>query len=207
MVAYHTARNPTERRRVIHLTSGVENPVTWGQILDQVRISATRSPSINLVRPVANNPICPTTRLAKLHVFLIKLFSHFIFAYCFDIFRVLTLRKPLLVQVTKRMHRAFDVLEHFTNLEWQFVYGNYNKIFNQLNSTEQILFESNVSTIDWAQYCDSLYMGSRRYLLNEDDSTVELGKKRQKRIEIYFVILKLFWYLLIFGLIYFIFYR
>lgn len=182
VIAYHTAVHPGQRKEVVHLTSGVQNPITWGEILDYARISALRSPSVKLVRPIAKNPISSKSKLGKVNHLFVKLFSHFLFAYLFDLCMRITRNNPVMVKVTKKMHRAFDVLEHFTNREWCFRYKNYSEIFATLNHSEQLLFESNVASINWIHYCDSLYMGSRRYLLNEDDSTIEQGIRRQNTL-------------------------
>ena len=180
VAAWHTATQPPSARQlVMHITSGVQNPITWGQILDFSRQSALRSPSIKLVRPIARNPVSARGPLGKASHLFIKFFSHYVFAYLFDLFLLATGNKRLMVKVTGKMHRAFDVLEHFTNHQWCFRYHHYGKVFAKLSPKERALFESNVGVIDWPAYCDALTVGSRRYLLNEDDSTIEAGLRRQ----------------------------
>ena len=188
VTGWHTATHPEDRKLVMHITSGVQNPITWGEILDFSRQSAIRSPSIKLVRPIARNPVSARGVWGKVSHLFIKLFSHFVFAYIFDLFLLATGNKRIMVKVTGKMHKAFDVLEHFTNHQWCFRYHHYGRIFEKLSSNEQAMFESNVKSIDWMAYCDSLYMGSRRYLLNEDDSTIEAGLKRQHMLTIVYSI-------------------
>ena len=200
VTAWHTAVHPDQRQPVQHITSGVQNPITWGEILDFSRASAIRSPSIKLVRPIARNPVSAKGVMGKISHLFAKLFSHFVFAYLFDAFLLVTGNKRIMVKVTQKMHRAFDVLEHFTNHQWCFRYHNYSQIFDKLSPSEQVLFESNVRVIEWVKYCDALTTGSRRYLLNEDDSTVEAGKRRQHWLTIAYGIFDSFLYLSLTGL-------
>ena len=200
VIGWHNAIHVDHRRKVVHITSGVENPISWGQILDFARQAALKSPSTKLVRPIARNPISAKGKLGKINHLFIKFFSHFVYAYIFDLFLLCIGYKRIMVKVTKKMHRAFDVLEHFTNREWCFRYHNYSQIFSRLQPNEQEMFESNVGTIDWFRYCDSLQMGSRRYLLNEDDSTIEQALRRQNLLTLIYGILDGIIYMSMLGL-------
>ncbi|KAI7693619.1 Fatty acyl-CoA reductase 1 [Sarcoptes scabiei] len=192
VIGYHKGHQqkqtntPTE---IIHITSGTKNPITWGQILDFARVSAIKNPSTKMIRPIANNPISSKNFYGKMNYLFTKFFSHILFAYIFDFVLFLIGKKRIMVDVTNKMHRAFEVLDHFTNHQWEFRNEKYLKIFNQLERGDQNLFASNVETIDWFSYCDSLYIGTRRYLLNEDDSTIEDGKRRQNLLTIIYGIL------------------
>lgn len=182
VVGYNTAVHPEQRKQVVHITSGEGNPIKWGQILDFARVSALANPSIKQIRPIAKNPISSHGLMGKANFLFTKFFSHFVFALLFDLMLVVMRRKPIMMKVTRKMHKAFDVLAHFTNREWSFKYKNYPLIHKQLSDQDRALFFSDVEKINWLAYCDSLYMGSRRYLLNEDDSTIPDGKKRQKML-------------------------
>ena len=197
VIGAHTAYNPVQHKRVVHITSGTQNPITWGEILDFSRMAALEKPSAKLVRPIAKNPVAAKTCLGKINYLLTTIFSHYLFAYIFDLILLLTGHSRFMVRIIKKMHRAFDVLEHFTSREWRFVCQNYIQIFSQLETKEQMLFESNVSKIDWVDYCDSVALGTRRYLLNEDDSTIEKARKRMVWINIGYSVFKTIIYILI----------
>lgn len=182
------------------------NPINWGQILDYVRVVAVKNPSVKMIRPVANNPVSAKGHLGKLKHQFTSLFSHILFAYLFDLVLFLVRQPRFMIDVTRKMYRAFDVLEHFTNRQWFFSNNNYQKIFSRLSLDEQCEFQSNVKTIDWKQYCSSIYMGCRRYLLNEDDSSIKEGLNRQKRLKIIYGAFDIIIYsflVLLMGLIWF----
>lgn len=203
VIGWHTAAHPAQRTPVVHITSGVQNPVSWGQILDFARVAALKSPSMKLVRPIAKNPISPKGIIGKVNHLFSKFFSHFVFAYIFDMILFVAGHKPCMVKITDKMHRAFDVLEHFTNREWCFRYHNYSKIFAQLTGREKEMFESNVGEIDWLRYCEAMQLGSRRYLMKEEDSTIEAGLRRQKILTISYTIIDTVIYLAVGGLFFY----
>jgi len=137
---------------------------------------------MKLVRPIANNPISSRNTCGRIYHQFVMIFSHYLFAYLFDLILLITGNKRVMVKVTRKMHRAFDVLEHFTNLEWHFPYKNCSKIMALLNDKEKDMFNADIGHVNWEEYCETLTLGSRRYLLNEEDSTIPDGVKRQRML-------------------------
>lgn len=197
VIGWHTATHSNERKKVIHLTSGTQNPVTWGEFLDYSRDAVKKAPSIKMVRPLARNPTSAKGLLGKMNHLFTKFVSHLLFAYIIDFILVLMGYKKLMVKLTFKMHRAFTVLEHFTNKEWCFHNNNYIEIHDQLSPEDQQAFFSDIRRIDWRQYAKGVYMGTRRYLLKEDDSNIEKAKNRLLLIRVtYFLFQLVFWALL-----------
>jgi len=106
-----------------------------------------------------------------------------------------------MVKVTFKMHRAFTVLEHFTNKEWYFHNENYLEIYNLLSTDDQERFNSDIRKVDWRHYAKSVYMGTRRYLLKEDDSNIEKAKKRLLFIRVSYFLFQVFLFALLFYFI------
>jgi fatty acyl-CoA reductase len=203
VIGWHTATHPNERKKVIHLTSGTQNPVTWGEFLDYSREAVMKAPSIKIVRPLAKNPTSARGPLGRMNHLFTKFVSHILFAYIVDLILVLMGYKKLMVKVTLKMHRAFTVLEHFTNKEWCFHNDNYLEIHDLLSPQDQKTFSSDIRTIDWRQYAKDVYMGTRRYLLKEDDNNIEKAKRRLLFIRCFYtlfqiIILALFWYFIVY---------
>lgn len=181
-IGWHTATFPSSRKKVVHLTSGTLNPVTWGNFLDYSREAAMKAPSIKMVRPLARNPTSASGVLGRMNHLLTKYISHILFAYLVDFILVLFGYKKLMVRVTLKMHRAFAVLEHFTNKEWSFHNDNYLHIHSKMSDQDKRTFFSDIREINWREYAHDLYMGTRRYLLKEDDSNIEQAHKRLQLI-------------------------
>ena len=100
-----------------------------------------------------------------------------------------------MVRTIKRMNKNLEVCYHFANNEWLFKHDHYDQIYRTLSIEDQLQFPSDVSTIDWNEYSKSIWIGTRRYLLNEDDSTVRQAIHRQRKINIIFRLIHFFVYL------------
>lgn len=186
MIGWHTAVHPSDRKQVIHLTTGQSNPVTWGKFLDYSREAAQNAPSMKMVRPLAKNPTSARGVLGRVNHLFIKYVSHILFAFVLDVILKCTGNKPLMMKLTQKMHRAFTVLEHFTTKEWHFHDENYSTIRDMLSDEDQKTYYSDVRKIDWNKYAEGVYWGTRRYLLKEDDSSVADAKKRLSKITLFY---------------------
>ncbi|KAH9418028.1 hypothetical protein DERP_008284 [Dermatophagoides pteronyssinus] len=200
VIGYHSSLYPEKRPKVIHITSGHKNPISWAQILNYSRMAAVKTPSVKMVRPIAQNPISAGSFVGRVNHRLTMFFSHILFAYIFDFILLICRQKRVMVDVTNKMHRALEVLKHFTNHQWFFRNDNYSKIFQSLPDDEKHCYQSNVEAIDWTCYCNALWMGSRRYLINEDDSTLKDGIRRHKILKLAYGLLDLFIYTIILSI-------
>ncbi|CAG2176235.1 unnamed protein product, partial [Oppiella nova] len=186
VIGWHTGAHANDRKKVIHLTSGVENPVTWGKFLDHSRVAAVKAPSIRMVRPLAKNPTSLKGPVGRVNHLVTKWVSHVLFAYFVDLILTLLGYKRLMVKVTRKMHRAFEVLEHFTSKEWVFHNRNYYDIHDRLSPEDQRLYFSDIRRLDWRIYAENLYLGTRRYLLKEDDSNIDKAQTRITYITLFY---------------------
>jgi len=54
-------------------------------------------------------------------------------------------------------------------------------MWNRLNEKDQLLFKFQMKEFDWTKYFVNHYEGMRLYLLNENESTLEVSRIRYKR--------------------------
>jgi len=80
----------------------------------------------------------------------------------------------------KKVHTHADLTEPFIK-PWVFSRDNVEAMWNRLNKKDQQLFEFQMKKFDWTKYFVNHYMGIRLYLLNEDESTLEVSRIRYKR--------------------------
>ena len=52
-----------------------------------------------------------------------------------------------------------------------------------MSPTDKARFNFNVEDIDWQTYMHRYIHGLRKYILREDDSTLNLARKRLRRLE------------------------
>lgn len=179
--AYRNSTFYTSNQKVVNLTSSTVNPVTWKEVFNNCDYEY-EFPSSKIVRPVSKSyDNCYKTICDKIR-FKIQIFNHYLFAYLFDVICMILGYKPFMIRLTKRMHKAMFELKHFTLKEWHFHCNNLNQIYNLVSISERNLFQCNVSTIDWKVYFKRFYLGCRKYLLNDPDSSIQMSKIRQKRL-------------------------
>lgn len=159
--------------------------------MNHSRDAAQNAPSIKIVRPLARNPTSARGTIGRINHLFIKFVSHILFAYFVDFILMLMQKKRIMVKVTHKMHRAFTVLEHFTNREWCFHARNYPDIHNRLHDMDKQIFFSNSKAFVWRDYAHRIYFGTRRYLLKEDDSNIEKARRRLRYVAAAYTIFQL----------------
>jgi len=65
--------------------------------------------------------------------------------------------------------------------QWSYSRDNIEKMWNRLSEKDQLLFEFQMKEFDWTKYLVDHYKGMRLYLLNEDESTLEVSRTKYKR--------------------------
>ena len=77
-----------------------------------------------------------------------------------------------------KMHQAFELLTYFARRQWSFPCDNFLKLNESLTETDKCKFNIDISKLNWRIYTHKLYLGIRKYLLKEEDSTIPKAKKR-----------------------------
>lgn len=204
LTGWHAASYPEERKLVVHLTIPTQHLPTFEQIFNFGRPTILSAPSIKIVRPLTRNPVNYRNFFGKMNHLFTKLFSHILFAYLLDLVVMCTGNRRFMVKLTEKMHRALDVIAYFGKREWHFQGSNFRHIWERLSPEEQESFQCDGHPIDWSTYYRDACMGSRRYLLKEDDSTIEAALKRQKRLIFIYGALKMALYVALIALVGFI---
>lgn len=187
VIGWHCAMFTEARPEVVHLVSGTANPVVWDHLQRHTRINAQQIPASKLVRPVSQ-VTGVSGRLDKVTHLLVVLFSHYLFAYVFDLIVFLTGNQRFMVKIVQRLDVAFANLLYFSTREWDFQYANYRRIYQMLSEDEKKIFFSDIGQVDWTEYSKRATAGNRRYLLKEDDSTIEKAILRQNMIHRFYPI-------------------
>lgn len=190
VIGYYSAIVPEKRKKVINITSGAKNPISWGNIINLIYNHASLLPSNRMIRPIY--------RLKDNHIIIDRIqhyfrtfFLHFLFAHIFDFIRLLMGKNGNMVRTMKRINRILNVINYFCNNQWQFRNDNYEQIYRTLSINDQREFPSNVSTINWNDYSEWIWIGIRRYLLDEMDSTIENAIRRQRKLYIIYGLINL----------------
>ena len=95
------------------------------------------------------------------------------------LFMVLGLRSKIsIVRLHKKYLHACTLMEYFIKNRFNFSTKNYKKLVKLQDETDAVLFDFNFQNYDVEQIASSYVLGTRRYLLNEPDSTISIASKK-----------------------------
>lgn len=192
-VAWYTASHRPNSILVYNCSSGSINKVTWGSVERLAIPLILRHPS----REIFRYPNGSFTN-SRVWNYLSVMLYHHIPAYFLDLVSVLTGRKPKLVPLYKKLHRAIQCLEYFTTHEWAFSCNNVLMLQERLPLEDKKEFNFNIETLHWPTYLEDYILGIRQFLLKEEMSSLPSARKNLKRIFLYtkmghFVIMIILW--------------
>lgn len=182
MANTHAGQSHGEKMKVFNLTSGETNPVTWEQFLSYGREAAVESPSLQMLRPPVK--VMQGNHVSRFDHLITKYFSELLFAYLIDCILFILGQQRRLVRLVGKMHSGFELLTYFARRQWSFPCDNFNQLSDSLTEEDKLKFNIDISTINWRNYTHRLYLGIRKYLLKEEDSTIPEAKKRMTWIYI-----------------------
>ncbi|TGZ47496.1 Fatty acyl-CoA reductase, partial [Temnothorax longispinosus] len=107
--------------------------------------------------------------------------GHFLPALFIDAINICINRSPRMWKSCKKIDIFSDATQPFCTNEWNFSTDNVQAMWNRLSEEDQQLFKFSMIEFDWTKYLIDLYMGIRVYLLNENDSTLEMSRIKYKR--------------------------
>lgn len=171
--------------KVYHVSTGTTNPITWYDYLTYSVDEASKAPSIKTVRPPPS--IAEGQGESEISYFVSKWISEVMFAYIMDFILILVGKKPIMIGIMKRMHRALDMFTYFCQRTWSFPSDNLTLLINHMRITtpnDLTIFYLDTTEIKWRDYVGISYMGIRRYLLKESDSTVAKARRRVKFLKL-----------------------
>ncbi|KAH7638612.1 hypothetical protein HUG17_2645 [Dermatophagoides farinae] len=185
--AFRASNFYKDDKKVVNITLG-DNSITWGKLVNETDRMKNVTPSMKTIRPVSVYVNPSRTLLDRLQLNLIMIFSHYLFAYLFDLICVIMMQKRFMVKLMDRVHKGIYLLKPFTCNGWLFHNHNIQYMNGLLPENERLLFNTNVNSIEWETYFYNFVLGCRRYLVNDPDSTLNMAKRRYNRIEIIYTI-------------------
>lgn len=72
-------------------------------------------------------------------------------------------------------------LSFFTTNEWKFIVENPYHLMEQMSVEDRRTFYFDVRTIDWPSYIQTYTLGTRRFILKDDPSTLPAARKHLQR--------------------------
>lgn len=77
--------------------------------------------------------------------------------------------------------RAYKTGEFFARHEWEFEVSNVHELVNEVQKTsDRDDFKCDVTKINWDEYLKMFVLGIRKYVLKDDESTLEKSRNTVK---------------------------
>lgn len=89
-----------------------------------------------------------------------------------------------MVNVQRKISTGLKLLQYYTTKDWDFRNEKFQELSNTLNATDQELFDTSVSQVNWETYISNYIRGMRTYILGESDATLPYAKIVLRRLYI-----------------------
>ncbi|XP_076114354.1 fatty acyl-CoA reductase 1-like isoform X1 [Mytilus galloprovincialis] len=176
-MAWYTAVYKPSTVPIFHSTSGSVNPFTWGEIENVVMNFWKKVPLDSCFRrPKA--PIAKSGFLLDYYIFV----SHMIPAYFADLGYCMLGKRPRMVKIYNKLHRAMGTLTFFTTHSWEWTYNNLDMLKSKLSPEDRRLFYFDPRGLHWPTYLEAYCLGAKKYLLNEDLSGLPAAKAHLRNL-------------------------
>ncbi|XP_031773360.1 putative fatty acyl-CoA reductase CG5065 isoform X1 [Apis florea] len=171
-LAWKVGREKPEKPIFMNVTSGLENPISWGYAVEIGRKYTIMYPFTGLLW----YPGGSITRLKIYHWIRVILF-HYIPAIFIDIIIFLTGNKPFLIRVHQKVNNGIGLIQYYTTKEWEFRNDRMRKLQLELNSSDREKFFMDTKAISWDSFMLKYILGVRQYCLKDDLSTIPRARK------------------------------
>ncbi|XP_050298925.1 fatty acyl-CoA reductase wat-like [Anthonomus grandis grandis] len=160
---------------VYNYTSRLQNPVTYG-LFEYLNLNFG-VPTIKAIwKPCGI--FCADKKLSRILSFFLEIIP----AVFLDGAALATGNKPQLLSLYSKVLKLGDKVKFFGERDWEFDNENVQNLWLNLNKNDQKLFPFNIASISWVLFSKNYSLGLRRYVLKEDDSTLEKAWKKHNRL-------------------------
>jgi len=192
VVAWHTATQRPNSIMIYNCTSGLYNRISWGDIERVALPLLINYPSIEVFRYPGG-----CFKESRLVNDISSFLEHLVPAYFFDAISALMGKKRMMVKIYTKLHRAVNALEWFTTREWKFNCGNVISLTQQLQGPDKETFHFDIRDMHWPTYWEDYVLGTRKFILKEENSTLPQARSNLKRL---YYIHKIVGFLLMYGI-------
>ncbi|XP_016948127.1 fatty acyl-CoA reductase wat [Drosophila biarmipes] len=111
---------------------------------------------------------------------------HTLPGYFFDLLLRLKGRKPILVNLYRKIHKNIAVLGPFSNTTWHFDTSNTKELRQAMSQDDLQLFGFDMARLDWGDYFKTVMYGVRLYIGKEQPTAESIAKglKLGKRLKV-----------------------
>ncbi|XP_065172743.1 fatty acyl-CoA reductase wat-like [Atheta coriaria] len=161
-----------------YVSSSTKNTINWKEYIYIGSFYSREFPLLNTKRTL-NVTMARSETVYNILILLL----HYIPALIIDFFMLLSGNKPKLFRLYKKLHSQMAAVLFFVCHAWSFDNNNVQKLYETLSLEDRRLLPMDMHDVNWKLFMKNYILGIRRYVLKEDDSTLEPARKKLKTME------------------------
>ncbi|KAJ8299133.1 hypothetical protein KUTeg_023193 [Tegillarca granosa] len=176
-VAWHTVVTKPSNVLIYHSTTGNVNPFTWGEMEPVIMNFWKKVPLDSCFR----RPKVALTQNGLVHDYWVFV-SHMIPAYIADLGFCLLGKRPRMVKIYNKLHKAISILTYFTMHSWEWSYSNTELLKNSLSPEDKKLFYLDARGLHWPTYIESCLLGTKKFILKQNLSDLPAARAHIRKL-------------------------
>ncbi|XP_049638841.1 fatty acyl-CoA reductase 2-like [Suncus etruscus] len=178
-VGWYTAVHRPKSTQIYHCTTGALNPYKLTDMGVQFMATLKKVP---LERAFRIPNVSFNTSTSTFFIEYWNAVNHWGPAAIYDLFLLLTGRKPRILNIMNRILKTISMLEYFWTHCWEWSMKNTEMLMAELSPEDQQVFNFDVRQLDWLEYIENYVIGVKQYLLKEDMSGIPKAKEHLKKL-------------------------
>ncbi|KAK5637931.1 hypothetical protein RI129_012226 [Pyrocoelia pectoralis] len=181
-----TRKDEKDAIPIFNCVSGQENPISWGGQNKLLQKSDAIFPT--------SKKIFYRFMVYSTNSFILQLIElvYLPIIYLINLTNLFHGKTHTILKIHRKMKKFCKVVEFATTTQWDFKDRNTQSLWKSLSKEDQAIFNFDVNSIDWEKYSRQVISGVRVNVLQDDFSTLEEARRKNR-------LLQIFHYLLIFG--------
>ena len=188
--------------RIYALANSSDNQITYSDVFrsDKSEASITEFPFKYSIRKPRKLIFCRDPIRFQIQSIALD----WTFALIYDLFLMLTFKKPLVTRIVKKALKQISTFSFFMAKDYDVTCSNMINTWSSLSPFDQETFEFNCKAINWDTLYRTYWPGLRKYAFKQQDDENDAVRARQRKINFISTGVELFLVFLIPSLIAFI---
>ncbi|EFX77101.1 hypothetical protein DAPPUDRAFT_54566 [Daphnia pulex] len=187
-VAWRTAIYKPVNPEVYFSSTSCDNPITFGEFESFTTLAWRKYPTKDMLW-------YPTSECTNKNWYyqLNVMLCHIMPAVIADCYARCVGQRANKVRIqNSKAFRALSAFDFFFSKQWKFISKNSDGIWSKMSAKDRQIFYFNVRDINWRAYFETYILGTRRFILKDDISTLPEAKKNVAKYRNQQLFLKLF---------------